>query len=45
LVHQSVQINIETLNKNPEQEAPPAALPAHKNIRGKEYYQQLNINF
>jgi len=36
---------IENMNKNPEQETPPAALPKHKNIRGKEYYQQLNINF
>ncbi|MBW1728819.1 MAG: IS21 family transposase [Deltaproteobacteria bacterium] len=36
---------IETMNKYPEQETTPAALPEHENIRGKEYYQQLNINF
>lgn len=36
---------IENMNKYPEQETPPAALPKHQNIRGKEYYQQLNIKF
>jgi len=36
---------IEHMNKNPEIENPPAPLPEHENIRGKEYYQQLNLKF
>lgn len=36
---------IENMNKSPEVETPPVALPVHENIRGKEYYQQLNLNF
>jgi len=36
---------IENMNKYPEAETPPAPLPKHENIRGKEYYQQLNIKF
>jgi transposase len=36
---------IENMNKYPELEQQPAALPDHENIRGKEYYQQLNLNF
>lgn len=35
---------IENMNKYPERETPPAPLPEHENIRGKEYYQQLNLN-
>lgn len=36
---------IEHMNKNPEIENPPAPLPEHENIRGKAYYQQLNLKF
>ncbi len=35
---------IETMNKDPEQEIPPAALPLHENIRGESYYKQLILN-
>jgi hypothetical protein len=30
---------------HPQQQQTPVPLPNHKNIRGKEYYKQLNINF
>ncbi len=36
---------IENMNKCPEVEIPADPLPDHGNIRGKKYYQQLNINF
>jgi transposase len=32
-------------NDIPEQQNEPRPLPDHQNIRGKEYYKQLNINF
>ena len=36
---------IENLKKQPAQEIPPSPLPEHGNIRGKDYYKQLTINF
>jgi transposase len=32
-------------NHSPQDRDEPRPLPAHNNIRGKEYYKQLNINF
>lgn len=36
---------IETLQKQPTRSEPTPQLPDHVNIRGKDYYEQLNINF
>lgn len=40
-----IQRIIENLNKQPDQETSINPLPDHKNIRGKEYYEQLNLKF
>jgi hypothetical protein len=40
-----IQRIIENLNKQPDQETPVTPLPDHENIRGREYYKQLNLNF
>jgi hypothetical protein len=36
---------IENLKSQPQEEKKPSPLPEHGNIRGKEYYQQLNLKF
>lgn len=33
------------MNNAPEQDTVPVPLPAHENIRGREYYRQAEINF
>jgi len=40
-----IQRIIENLNKQPDQETSINPLPDHKNIRGREYYEQLNLKF
>jgi transposase len=40
---QNIITNLKLHNPQPQEE--PRALPQHNNIRGKEYYKQLNINF
>ena len=40
-----IQRIIENLNKQPDQVTPVTPLPDHENIRGRDYYEQLNLNF
>ncbi len=40
-----IQRIIENLNKQPDQATPASPLPDHENIRGREYYEQLNLKF
>jgi hypothetical protein len=40
-----IQRIIENLNSQPDQETAPSPLPDHENIRGRDYYEQLSLNF
>lgn len=40
-----IQRIIENLNSQPDQEETPSPLPDHENIRGRDYYEQLNLKF